>query len=98
MQNKITQYEFNEMMVSKSINQFDKSLLMNNLNRQNMTLTMKQILVLLRNSIKENDEKDVRLFHEILKRSIKDEPILQMNEEIKEALRLVEEFTTAKKN
>jgi hypothetical protein len=51
-----------------------------------MTLTFKQMIALLRNAIKQDDHRDTIMMVEIIERAIKDEPILQMNEEVKEAL------------
>jgi hypothetical protein len=53
---------------------------------------MKQLLAMLRNAIKENDEKDVRLFQNILIRSIKDVVVLELDPEVQEALELSHEF------
>lgn len=92
MPTKITQTELSQMWNSQSITADEKAHLLYELNKQHMTLTMKQILVLLRSSVRENDIKDVQLFKSILERNIKDEPILQMNEEVKEAMKMAEEF------
>ena len=57
-----------------------------------MTLVMQQVLAMLRSAIKDKDVKDVKLLRSILMRSIEDQPILQMQEEVKEAKRMADEF------
>lgn len=57
-----------------------------------MTEVMKQLLVFLRNAVKNNNSKDINLYNEILLRTIQDQPILKNNEEISEALKMVKEW------
>lgn len=57
-----------------------------------MTLTLLQLIEMLRNAIKEEDLKDVILFQDILKRTIKGHIMLEVNEEIKQVIRMANEF------
>ena len=57
-----------------------------------MTLTLIQLIEMLRNAIKEEDLKDVMLFRDILRRSIKGHILLEVNEGIKDVIRMANEF------
>lgn len=63
-----------------------------------MTLTMKQLLAMCKSAMKEQHERDVKLLHEILLRSIQDQPMLELNEEVQECLNKFREYNDAKAN
>lgn len=60
-----------------------------------MTLTMIQLLALLRNAMKEKDDKDVLLFTNILVRSISDSVVLQLMPEIQKILQESKDYLEA---
>jgi len=60
-----------------------------------MTLTMIQLLALLRNAMKEKDDKDVLLFTNILVRSISDSVVLQLMPEIQKILQESKDYLSS---
>jgi hypothetical protein len=92
---KLTKENFNLLMLSKFFSVEAKNYLFTLLNNQSMTLTMKQLLALLRNAIKDKHIPDVNLMLEIISRSIRDQPVLDINDEIKSAVKEGMDFLKA---